>query len=117
MLPTEENNMKRNFDKSFCNRNNYPEELFESKDFEEFNERSQNLPVQWVLDYAKRIFEGVRDFSPDDEAPYFQKAWTSANEAYINALEFYEDTDDDFILLTINDSVVDAIDKFIDELE
>lgn len=79
--------MKRNFSKDFCNRNYYPEELFESKDFKEFNERSQNMPVQWVLDYANRIFEGVRDICPDDEAPYFKKAWELANQAYISMLQ------------------------------
>ena len=45
------------------------------------------MPVQWVLDYANRIFEGVRFVGPDDEAPYFKKAWELANQAYINALE------------------------------
>lgn len=70
--------MKRNFSKAFCNRNNYPEELFESKEFKEFNERSQNMPVQWVLDYANRIFEGVRDICPDDETPYFKRLGNSS---------------------------------------
>lgn len=69
--------MKRNFSKAFCNRNYYPEELFESKEFKEFNERSQNMPVQWVLDYANRIFEGVRDICPDDEAPYLKRLGNS----------------------------------------
>lgn len=109
--------MKRNFSKAFCNRNYYPEELFESKEFKEFNERSQNMPVQWVLDYANRIFEGVRFVGPDDEAPYFKKAWELANQAYINALKSSKGTDDDFILLAINDAVVEAIDAFIDELD
>ena len=109
--------MKRNFSKAFCNRNNYAEERFESKDFKEVNERSQNMPVQWVLDYAKRIFEGVRDICPDDEAPYFKKAWELANQAYINALESSKGTDDDFILLAINDAVIEAINVFIDELD
>lgn len=109
--------MKRNFSKAFCNRNYYPEELFESKEFKEFNERSQNMPVQWVLDYANRIFEGVRDICPDDETPYFKKAWELANQAYINASESYKGTDDDFTLLAINDAVIEAIDVFIDEID
>ena len=108
--------MKRNFSKAFCNRNNYPEELFESKDFKEFNEHSQNMPVQWVLDYAKRIFEGVRWFSPDDEAPYFQRAWSIVNQAYIDALENINIMDDDALLI-IDESINSSIDKFIDELD